>query len=180
MAKLMTETKVRTNEVRFGFVNINPTSENGSIDKTNITIIIPKSDTETIKVIEEATENAIKAGTEKFGSSFKKSKIHTPLHDGDDEKPGNDAYTDCMYLNCSSKDPVGMVDASAKKMSDTTEFYSGMYGRITLNLAPYQFNGSGIGAYVVNVQKLRDGEALGFTRASAEDDFSDTCKDFMD
>ena len=182
-AKMISETKIRTNKVRFGFADINPKQEDGSIGKSNIPIIIDGDDEETIALIKEASENARAVGVEKFGSQFAKGKkVHYPLHSGDEEKPDNEHYAGKFYLNANSKDPVGMVGPNPKvKIEDPGEFYSGMYGCVTLNFAPYVYNGAGIGTYICNLQKLEDGEHIGFTRATAMQDFADDDDDdFLD
>ena len=180
-AKLLSDTKVRTGKVRLGFANINPKGEDGKIDKTNITAIIDKDDDETLSLIDSAIEAAIEVGKEKFGKQFdNRKRIHTPLHDGDEEKDGNEAYVDKMYINASSKDPIGMVGPDKVKISDPGEFYSGAYVSVALNFAPYVYNGPGIGCYIANIMKLEDGERIGFTRASAYDDFSDDDDDDSD
>lgn len=173
-AKMLSDTKVRTGKVRLGFANVNPVEEDGKVGKTNLTMIIDKDDEETLSLIDAAIEAAIVAGKEKFGKQFdNRKKIHTPLHDGDEEKEDNENYADKMYMNASSKDPIGMVGPDKVKITDTGEFYSGCYASLAINFAPYVYNGPGIGCYVANIMKLEDGERIGFSRASAYDDFAD-------
>ena len=172
MAKLMTNTKIMTNEVRFSYAHLTEAvSVNGGEPRYSASIIIPKSDTETYEVMQKAIENAVQAGIEKFRKSFKNAKTHFPIHDGDTEKPEDSAYADSWYVNVSNKQAPGIVGPDRKAIEDDTEIYSGMYGRVTINFYPYSVSGTGISASLQNVQKLRDGEPLGGVKASASDDF---------
>lgn len=64
MAKIMNGNRIVTNEVRLSYANVwKPKSINGSDEKYSVSLIIPKSDTETISLINKAIKelNAIKA-----------------------------------------------------------------------------------------------------------------------
>ena len=121
--------------------------------------------------MQKAIDNAVQVGVEKFGKGFKNAKTHYPIHDGDAEKPEDEAYANSWYVNVSNKTAPGIVDANRRQITDDTEIYSGMWGRVTINFYPYSVSGSGISASLQNVQKLRDGEPLGGVKASAVDDF---------
>ena len=59
--------RVVTNEVRFSYANVwKPKSINGSDEKYSVSLIIPKSDTETISLINKAIDQAITDGNSKF------------------------------------------------------------------------------------------------------------------
>jgi len=61
-------TKVITGKVRFSYVNVwEPKSVNGSDPKYSVSLIIPKSDKETLKKIKAAIEIAKKEGLAKLG-----------------------------------------------------------------------------------------------------------------
>ena len=65
---------------------------------------------------------------------------------------------------------------------DTSELYSGIIGRASINFYAYNSNGNrGIACGLNNIQKLADGTPLG-GRARAEDDFAglDDEEDFLD
>ena len=56
---------------------------------------------------------------------------------------------------------------------DKEEFYSGCYGRASINFYAFNVSGNkGIAAGLNNLQKLEDGERLS-GGSSAEEDFSD-------
>ena len=65
------------------------------------------------------------------------------------------------------------MDADCQPILDTSELYSGIYGRASINFYAFNTNGNkGIACGLNNLQKLRDGEPLG-GKSRAEDDFSD-------
>ena len=65
------------------------------------------------------------------------------------------------------------MDASCQPILDTSELYSGIYGRASINFYAFNTNGNkGIACGLNNLQKLRDGEPLG-GKSRAEDDFAD-------
>lgn len=80
-------------------------------------------------------------------------------------------YAGHYFMNVSSKTKPGVVDSQVQPILDSTEVYSGCYGRVSINFYPYDTAGNrGIGAGLNNVQKLADGESLG-GKSRAEDDF---------
>ena len=67
----------------------------------------------------------------------------------------------------------GIIDAAKKAITDEDEFYSGCYGRASLNFFPYNASGNkGVAAGLNNLQKIKDGDPLS-GRQSAEADFDD-------
>jgi len=173
----MSDTRVKTGKVRFSYVHVfEPTSiDDDSPKKYSISIIIPKSDTDTLARIEAGIEAAIEAGKSKLeGKNGKIPKVlKTPLRDGDEERPDDETYADSYFLNASSSQKPGVVDADLQRLMDEDEFYSGCYGRASINF--YAFNAAGnkgVAAGLNNLQKLEDGERLS-GGPSAEDDFAD-------
>ena len=177
-----TGTKVTTGKVRLSYAHLfEPHAIEGNEPKYSVSVIIPKSDTETLNAIKEAVNEAKEQGRAKWGGKIP-ATLKTPLRDGDKERPEDEAYKNCYFLNASSKNKPGVVDKDVQPILDATEVYSGCYGRLTLNFYPFSASGNkGIAAGLGNVQKLEDGEPLGgFARA--EDDFEsveDADKDFL-
>lgn len=60
------------------------------------------------------------------------------------------------------------------------EIKSGDYGRISVNFYYYEVESKGIAAGLNNVQRLKEGEALGGNRTDADDDFGDLSDGFAD
>ena len=62
-----------------------PVSINGGAEKYSVSVLIPKTDTETINAINAAIDAAIEEGIAKFGGKKpNKSVIKIPLRDGDE------------------------------------------------------------------------------------------------
>jgi hypothetical protein len=179
------DTKVVTNKVRLSYCNLfKPrAAEEGQEEKYSCTILLPKSDKATIQKIKAAVEAAKQAGAATFGGKVPVN-VKTPIHDGDGEKPNGGEYgPECKghyVINASSKQKPGIVDKNLNEIIDSTEVYSGCYGRVSINF--YAFNRSGnkgIACGLNNVQKLADGDYLG-GRSRAEDDFEPVADDAED
>ncbi|HML49570.1 MAG TPA: DUF2815 family protein, partial [Clostridia bacterium] len=99
MAKQLS-TKVITGLVRLSYANVwEPKSIKGGDPKYSCSIIIPKSDTETIAAIHAAIDCAIKEGVGKFGGKIPpKSALKLPLRDGDTERD-DENYKGCYFVN---------------------------------------------------------------------------------
>lgn len=157
---------------RLSYVNIwEPQSINGSEPKYSVSLIIPKSDTATLNKIKQAIEVAKQEAISKFGGKIP-ANLKLPLRDGDIDRPDDEAYQDSYFINCNSKQKPQVVDSQVQPILDQTEVYSGCYGRVSVTFYGFNSNGNrGVAAGLGNVQKLRDGEALG-GRMRAEDEFS--------
>ncbi len=176
-------TRVVTGEVRLSYAHLfEPQSIQGSKPKYSVSLIIPKSDRETIGKIERAIDAAIEAGIGKFGGKRpNKAALKLPLRDGDTERD-DEAYAGCFFMNANSTLPPEVVDQDLNPVLSPAEVYSGCYARVSLSFYAFNTNGNrGIACGLGNVQKLRDGEPLGGGRTSAADDFAafSTGDDFL-
>jgi len=165
-------TKVITGKCRASFVHLfAPHSTNGSEPKYSVSLIIPKSDKETISKIQASVDEAIQNGiTSKWGGK-RPLNLKTPLRDGDEERPEDAAYADSFFINCNSTERPGVVDRKRVPITDPTVIYSGCYIRASINIYPFNTNGNrGVGAGLGNVQFWEDGEPLN-GRVRAEDEF---------
>ena len=170
-------TKVVTNKVRFSYVNIfsRRAFRDGQDAKYSICLLIPKEDKAGLAKLTKAMDEAVQEGIKsKWGGKTPKN-LHLPLRDGDEERAGEAAeYEGMMFLNANSNTKPGIVDKDLNEILDPDEVYSGCWGRASINFFPYDSNGNrGVGVGLNNIQKLKDGERLGGSRASAEDDFGD-------
>lgn len=167
-------TKVVTGKVRFCYANVfEPTSMNeGDTPKYNVCILIPKSDTKTLEKINKAIEAAKQAGKAKIADKSGKipSTLKTPLRDGDEERGDDPAFENCFFINANSTRKPSIVDRNLSPIMERDEFYSGCYGRASINFYAYNVNSKGIAAGLNNLQKLEDGEPLA-GGSTAEDDF---------
>ena len=186
MAKFVNPTKVITGpNTRWSYANVwQPKSINGGAPKYSVSLIIPKSDTETVSKVKAAIKAAYEEGQAKLRGNGKSvpalEYMKTPLRDGDKERPDDEAYKNSYFINANSGTAPGVVDANCQPIIDTSEVYSGVYGRASINFYAFNSNGNkGIACGLNNLQKIRDGEPLG-GKARAEDDFAtDDDDDFL-
>ena len=171
--------KVITGRVRFSYANVfEPTAiEEGQTPKYNISILIDKSDKKTIDKINAAIEEAKEEGKKKWGGTIPK-KLKLPLRDGDEEREEDEAYQGHFFINANSTKKPGIVDADLNPIMDKDEFYSGCYGRASINFYPFDAGNKGIAVGLNNLQKMEDGERLA-GGSSAEDDFGSDEDDLL-
>ena len=165
-------TKVITGKVRASFVHIfEPhVMKEGDPKKYSCSLIIPKSDTKTVRAIQAAIEEAKQNGISKWGGKIPPN-LKMPLRDGDIDRPDDAAYADSYFINASSQERPGIVDRKRVPISDPLAIYSGCYVRASVNFYPFSVNGNrGIAAGLSNVQLWSDGEPLN-GRMRAEDEF---------
>lgn len=174
MSNQVNSTKVVTGKVRFCYVNVfEPTAMNeGDTPKYNICILIPKSDTATIDKIKKAIEAAKEAGKAKLADKNGRipANLKLPLRDGDEERPDDPAFEDHYFINANSMRQPSIVDRSLNPIMGRDEFYSGCYGRASINFYAFNVSSKGIAAGLNNLQKLEDGEMLA-GGSTAEEDF---------
>jgi hypothetical protein len=177
--------KVITGKCRVSYANLNePKSINGGKPKYSVSIIIPKSDTDTLGKIQAAIQAAYTEGESKLKGNGKivppLVSLKTPLRDGDVDRPADEAYENSFFVNANSDEAPGIVDRAKIPILDRSEIYSGMYARFSINFFAFNNNGSkGIACGLNHVQKLSDGTPLG-GKSRAEDDFAtDFDDDFL-
>ena len=171
-------TKVITGvNTRWSYANVwEAKSINGGKPKFSVSLIIPKDDTATVNKIKAAIQSAYEEGQSKLKGNGKTvptlSIIKTPLRDGDLERPDDEAYAGCYFINANSASAPGIVDSDRQPVIDRSEVYSGVYGRASINFYAFNSNGNkGIACGLNNLQKIKDGEPLG-GKSRAEDDFA--------
>lgn len=175
-----TPTKVITGpKTVFSYLNVNEPKAplGGGTPKYSVSLIIPKSDTVTIAKINAAIEAAYTEGQSKLKGNSKfvpdLDAIKTPLRDGDKDRKGDPVYANSYFLNANSVSKPGVVDADRQEIINTSELYSGIVGRASINFYAFNSNGNkGIACGLNNLQKLADGTPLG-GHSRAEDDFAD-------
>lgn len=166
------QTKVVTGEVRFSYLHVfEPHAiEEGQTPKYSVSLLIDKSDKKTLANIKKAIEAAKTAGAPKWGGKIPPN-LKTPIRDGDAERPDQEEYKGKFFVNANSVGKPGIVDENVQPVLDSTEVYSGCYGRASVNFYAYNVSGNkGIACGLNNIQKMRDGDTLG-GRSRAEDDF---------
>lgn len=168
------ETRLVTGEVRLSFVHLfEPwTNDPEKEARYSVTLLIPKSDKDTIKRLRAAEDAAKEEGKSKWGGKVPPN-VASIIHDGDEEADldRSPEYAGNLYMTVGSKQRPGVVDRNVDPILDPTQVYSGCYARVSLNAFSYNTAGKkGVSFGLGNVQFLRDGDPLGgWTRA--EDDF---------
>lgn len=186
---LKNETKVIIANARLSYANIfEPKAFEGQEPKYSVSLIIPKSDKETIALIEQAIDNALSSGKEKYWSGKTPKNLKMPLRDGDEERD-DEAYQDSYFINASSKQAPQVVGLERDKATGKPiplgedDVYSGCYANVSINFYPYNNVSKGIAAGLNNIQKCAEGKPLS-GKASASDDFDfedvDSDDDFLD
>lgn len=167
-------TKIVTGKVRFCYCNVfEPTAMNeGDTPKYSICVLIPKDDEKTVGLINKAIEAAKIAGKAKIADKNGKipSTIKTPLRDGDEERGDDPAFEGMYFINANSTRKPVIVDRDLNAIMDKEDFYSGCYGRVSLNFYAFNVQSKGVAAGLQNIQKLEDGEPLA-GGSTAEEDF---------
>ena len=178
MTTITNPTKVITGvNTRWSYANVwDPKSIDGGKPKYSVSLIIPKDDTTTVNKIKAAIQAAYEEGQSKLKGNGKTvpplSAIKNPMRDGDLEKPDDEAYAGCYFVNANSATAPGIVDADRQPIIERSEVYSGVYGRASISFYAFNVNGNrGIACGLNNLQKIRDGEPLG-GKSSAESDFA--------
>lgn len=183
------KTTVETGIVRFLFPHLEaPSSFDGSAEtaKYSVSILIPKTDKETIAAIQKAYNAAVEIGKEqtpKFKPTplmkkFKGDRDGLILDcDKVDEWADSEVYAGQLQIMLKNKrQPLVMAAAAGRrplsKDEVTEHIYGGCYGRVKFNFYPYSKVGMGITTSLLTVAKYKDGERLGGAYGSL-DDFDD-------
>ena len=176
--KKISDTSVRVGEVRFAYANVfEPRKGDGEEGdgKYQVCVMIPKDQTDTIKMLQDAIAAAEQKGkTSKWGGKIP-AKRTLPLRDADEEERGEE-FEGMMFFNCSSKNKPGvrvLADGAIVEALDDEDFYSGCWGAVTVNAFPYDSNGNkGVAFGLNNLIKTKDDERLA-GGTTAEQDFED-------
>ena len=167
------KTKVITGKVRFSYAHVfEPSAISEDQDKKySVSLIIPKDDEKTVEKIKAAIAAALEEGKAKFGGKVPKV-FKNPLRDGDEERPDDENYENAFFVNANSARKPGLVDENLDEIISKDDFYSGCFGRASVNFYAFNVSGNkGVAARLNHLQKLEDGIRLSGAISSAEDDF---------
>lgn len=173
-----------TGECRLSYVTLmEPRAINNvGTPQYSLKILIPKTDTATLTALKNAKEVAVKNGVtegKKPFATYSAAKLATmtvALKDGDVHFPDNPECAGCWVLNAKTPQdkPPGVLNEKKERVTkeQATDIYSGMYGKVHIQLFPYDTAGNaGVGVSLQNVMKTKDGDPLGGARKRAEDVF---------
>lgn len=167
-------TTITTGVVRFSYANVfTPKAPEGSeVAKYSVSLLIPKSDKATLKKIRAAVDEAkTNERAQKVFGGKTPVRLKEPLRDGDEERPDDPVYAGHYFIGANSLVKPKIVDRAMNEILDPDEFYSGCYGRASINFFAFNTAGNkGIACGLNALQKLKDGEPLGGT-VSIEDAF---------
>ena len=174
-------TNVTTGKARLSYVHLfKPYAAlQGQEEKYSVTVLIPKSDVDTMARINAAIEAAKQKGIAEKWNGVCPPIVPTPVYDGDGVRPsdgmpfGEECKGHWVFTASAKADyPPEVVDKLGNPIINQSEVYSGMYGRVNVNFFPYAFGGKkGIGCGLGPVQKLEDGEILSGGHVSAAQAF---------
>lgn len=173
--KQKSATRVVTSKVRFCYVHaFEPTAMDEKSDKKySITVLVPKRDKKMVERLEGAVKAALEEGKTKLGGKIP-ATWKNPLRDGDEERPDDETFEGVIFFNANSARKPGVVDENLDPIIDKDEFYSGCYGRASINFYAFNTSGNkGVAVGLNNLQKLEDGERLSGDFTTPEDDFGD-------
>lgn len=174
-------TNVTTGEVRLSYCHLfKPYAAMiGQEEKYSVTVLVPKTDVDTMNRINAAIEAAKQRGIAEKWNGQCPPIVPTPVHDGDGTRPsdGMEFGAECkghwVFTASAKVDyPPEVVDLVGNPIINQSEVYSGMYGKVNVNFFPYSFGGKkGVGCGLGPVMKTRDGEALGGSAPTAAQAF---------
>lgn len=168
-------------EARLSYVNLlEPHKANeGAEPKYSVQVLIPKTATETVAEMKRAVEAAVQVGITKNFGGKRPAKIRYPFKDGDGLKENGEEYPPeakghwVMNATANVKYPPQVRVGRDRHHAMPEEVYSGVYGYVYVNFAPYNVNGNtGVGCYLNHVLISRDGEPLG-GKVSVDEAFKD-------
>ncbi len=171
--------KVITTKCRLSYAHIwEPSSiAEGAPAKYSACILWPKSDEAMTRKVMAAQEAAVQDGIQSKWKGKKPAKLKLPLRDGDEERPDDEAFRGCWFLNANAIKQPGVVDMARNPILDQNEVYSGCYCRFSITFFPFSAQGNnGVAVGLNHIQKVCDGERLA-GGSTAEDDFDDGFSD---
>lgn len=173
--------KMITPEFRVSYARVwEPGQNDEGKDVYSLSMIFNKEETppDGIKKMQDGIKTAAE---EKWGKDQSKwpRQMKICLRDADQEDRSNPnadnydpAYVNAYFMNGKTFNKPGIVDENVDPILDQNQFYSGCYARASIVFAAYdKGGGKGVGCYINNLMKTRDGDRLGGA-APAEDDFA--------
>lgn len=153
-------TKVITGTCRASSIHLfEPHSIGGCDPKYSLIINFPRSDTETLKRIQIAIDEAIQRGVSNKWGGKRPLNLQLPLLDGDDEHPNDTAFG--YHINCSSVERPNVVDHNRNPITDPNAIRTGCCVRVSIHFYPSCLNNKlGVIAGLGNVQLLEDSMPL--------------------
>jgi len=140
--------------------------------------LIPKDDTKTIRMVQDAIQTAAKEKwKDKAGIMLKQAeaKDRTPLNDGDLKADKYDGFEGCMYFSArSTKTPPLVINQKREPLAENSGIlFSGCYVNASFDLFGYTTGQIGVGAQLRGVQFVADGDAFAAGAPASADEFDE-------
>ena len=155
-------------DTRWAYANVwEPKKNMNGKMRFSVRLLIPKTDTDTVKKIRRAIEGAYWADLGKIQGKDewppRLEDVKTPLQDGDKVFPDRPEYKGHWFMNTNSPEAPGIVDKNLNPVITRSDVYSGVYGRASVNFYGYNAGGGSRGVLCAlnNLQLIRPGEHLG-------------------
>lgn len=143
----------------------------------SVMVMVPKSDTKTIKAIRTAEKEAAEEGKAKFKGGKIPKELNSIWKDGDDaadEYPEQEGHIFAWVTKKGNGKDISppVLDVDGTEMLDPQDIYSGCYARVSMEAFAYSGQKQGVTFGLRAIKKVADGERLGPVD-SASDDFED-------
>ena len=143
--------------------------------KYQTSVLIPKSQNETLKALRQCYAAAYEQAITKYWNGKKptitEDSDNYPIHDGDNKE--DDAYDDCFYFTAKTGRKPYVTDKAGEDIKDEDEIYSGVWAYVCVTFYGYKVNGKcGVAVALEAVRKSKDDEQFG-NKVSQKDAFSD-------
>ncbi len=134
--------------------------------KYMVTVLIPKSEKETINALNNAIEAAKAAGITAKWKGKLPTKLALPMVDGDDT---DDEYQQGHFtIKAKSNMRPAVTDINGSPIVDEEEIYGGVWAFVSVSFYAYNAAGNtGVAATINGVKKFKDDERFG--QSSAHD-----------
>lgn len=172
-AKKVLPTKVITDKVRVCYVFVDQARpDDNGVMKYSLCVLIDKKNKQLLTKVQAAVNAAKEDGKAKKWGGKIPPNLKMPLRDGDTERDTPE-YKGHYFLNCTSTQKPGILDADGNAAMEAGTIYSGCFARVSINFYPFDAKGNkGVAAGLQNIKFVEDGERLS-GRASAEEDFGE-------
>lgn len=148
---------------RLSYANVfEPKSFNGQDPKFSVSLLVDKSDKQTLKVIHDAIEKAKEDGKDKWKGKIP-AGLRIPIRDGDEDRPDDENYAGHFFINANAQEkrPPRLLTRVKGQEATEEDLYSGCYAVAIVNFYGYNTAGNqGIGCGLVGLQAYKDGERL--------------------
>lgn len=168
--------KVVTPVFRASYPNVFKARKNDLNGKEEYSVVALFPKGTDLTVLKKAAQEAIE---KKWGADKSKhpTNLRSPFRDQSErEKEGTlpaGYEKGAIFLNLKSTEKPGVVDQNVQPILDETEFYAGVFAKASVNAYAYDQKGNrGVSFGLSNIQKVKDGDALGGGRTRAQDDFA--------